>query len=76
MAAADKNLATGAEELKKKKGAQDTNEDDYDNAEKYSDIEQEEEEEKSSSSSEEEEEEDQVQLALRKLALESKNKKK
>lgn len=72
MAATDKNLATGEEELKKK-GAQDTNEDDYDNAKKYSDIEEEEEEVKSSSSSEEE---DQVQLALLKLALESKNKKK
>lgn len=50
MAAADKNLATGEEELKKNKGAQDTNDDEFDNAEKYSDIEEEEEEEESSSS--------------------------
>lgn len=77
MAAADKNLATGEEELKKNKGAQDTNDDEFDNAEKYSDIEEEEEEEESSSSEEEEEEEqeDQLELTLRKMALESKNKK-
>lgn len=59
MAAADKNSATGEEELKKNKGAQDTNKDYYDDAEKYSDIEEEEDEEEEESSSEEENEEPQ-----------------
>lgn len=64
MAAADKNSATGEEELTKNKGAQDTNEGDYDDDEEYSDSEEEEEEEEEDSSSEEEVQEVQEEEAV------------